>query len=159
MHKIESGVCLTHGWRSRPRPLPSHSSRTEKRSKTLHSVMLFLVNEEVTNSFEDNQQTFLWTDLQQSNMHSSTMIYDSLKGRTSHFVYFGRQQTVKKEASIHNQIRIVMSGEKGGRLEWKWITVDIVLESFWTLLLCLQLHLAESHWGPMGHAVIGWPVK
>lgn len=29
-------------------------------------------------------------------------------------VCFGRQQ--KKEASVHNQARIVMSGEKGGRL-------------------------------------------
>lgn len=69
MHKRHSVVCLTHGWSSQPRSLPSHSSRTERRSKTPHSVMLFLVNDEVTNSFEDNQQTFLWTDLQQSSSY------------------------------------------------------------------------------------------
>lgn len=66
---------------------------------------------------------------------------------------------LKEEAPIHNQTRIVMSGEKEGRLERNWITVDIVLKAFCTLLLCLQLHLAESALGAMGHAMIGSSVS
>lgn len=82
-------------------------------------------------------------------MHSyniSTMIYNSLKGK-SYFGYFGRQQSIffeeKNEASIHNQTRIVMSGEKEGRLEWKWITVDIVTRVFLNFAALLA---ASSCW-------------
>lgn len=40
--------------------MPSHSSRTERKSKALQSVMLSLVEDEVTDSFEHTQKISLW---------------------------------------------------------------------------------------------------
>lgn len=53
-------LCLTHGWSSERHSVPSHSSRVERQSKALHSVMLPLEVNEVTDSSEHTRKISVW---------------------------------------------------------------------------------------------------